>query len=243
MRIAIVSDIHGNLTAFNAVLADLRETSPDLIVHGGDLADSGSAPAEIVDRVRDLNWPGVLGNTDEMLFRPESLSDFATRLPHLKSMFDAIEEIAAFTREALGSDRLAWLEQLPRAHVQEAFALVHAAPDSCWRTSADEDLLALGKPLAVYGHIHKPFIRKIEGATICNSGSVSLSYDGDPRASYLLIDNGAPQIRRVVYDVESEIRAISANEIPHADWIAGILRTASPQPLGFDATPARKRSG
>lgn len=49
MRIAIVSDIHGNLTAFEAVLADLRQTSPDLILHGGDLADSGSSPVEIVD--------------------------------------------------------------------------------------------------------------------------------------------------------------------------------------------------
>ena len=61
MRIAIVSDIHGNLTAFEAVLADVRETSPDLILHGGDLADSGSSPAEIVDQIRDLGWQGVAG--------------------------------------------------------------------------------------------------------------------------------------------------------------------------------------
>ena len=51
MRIAIVSDIHGNRTAFEAVLADLKQTSPDLILHGGDLADSGASPAEIVDRI------------------------------------------------------------------------------------------------------------------------------------------------------------------------------------------------
>lgn len=70
MRIAIVSDIHGNRTALEAVLADLRQTSPDLILHGGDLADSGSSPVEIVDRVRDLGWQGVIGNTDEMLFAP-----------------------------------------------------------------------------------------------------------------------------------------------------------------------------
>ena len=56
MRIAIVSDIHGNQTAFEAVLADLRQTSPDLILHGGDLADGGASPAEIVDRIRDLGW-------------------------------------------------------------------------------------------------------------------------------------------------------------------------------------------
>jgi predicted phosphodiesterase len=70
MRIAIVSDIHGNRTAFEAVLADLKQTSPDLILHGGDLADSGASPSEIVDRIRELGWAGVVGNTDEMLFAP-----------------------------------------------------------------------------------------------------------------------------------------------------------------------------
>src|SRR6266478_3239047 len=73
MRIAIVSDIHGNRTAFEAVLADLRHTSPDLILHGGDLADGGASPVEIVDQIRELGWQGVVGNTDEMLFRPASL--------------------------------------------------------------------------------------------------------------------------------------------------------------------------
>jgi predicted phosphodiesterase len=58
MRIAVVSDIHGNLTAFEAVLADLGQTSPDLVLHGGDLAHGGSMPAEIVDRVRELGWEG-----------------------------------------------------------------------------------------------------------------------------------------------------------------------------------------
>lgn len=63
MRIAIVSDIHDNLTAFEAVLADLRAVSPDLILHGGDLVLGGSHPAQVVDCIRDLGWPGVFGNT------------------------------------------------------------------------------------------------------------------------------------------------------------------------------------
>ena len=67
MRIAIVACIHGNRTAFEAILADLRRMSPDLILHGGDLADCGSSPSGIVDEIRDLGWPGVAGNTDEML--------------------------------------------------------------------------------------------------------------------------------------------------------------------------------
>jgi predicted phosphodiesterase len=80
MRIAIVSDIHGNRTAFEAVLVDLENASPDLILHGGDLADGGSSPSEIVDRIRDLGWHGVLGNGEEALSRPESLEEFASKL-------------------------------------------------------------------------------------------------------------------------------------------------------------------
>jgi len=106
MRIAIVSDIHGNRTAFEAVLADLRQTSPDLILHGGDLADFGTSPADIVDRIRDLGWRGVVGNTDEILSRPESLRDFAKESPQLEALFAALEEMAAATREALGKERL-----------------------------------------------------------------------------------------------------------------------------------------
>jgi predicted phosphodiesterase len=77
MRIAVVSDIHGNLSAFQAVLEDIRRVSPDLVLHGGDLADGGSSPVEIVDSIRDLGWQGVMGNTDEMLVRPASLEEFA----------------------------------------------------------------------------------------------------------------------------------------------------------------------
>src|ERR1700733_7605033 len=105
MRIAVVSDIHGSRAAFEAVLADLRQVSPDLIFHGGDLADGGASPAEVVDRIRDLGWPGVVGNTDEMLFRPESLTEFAQQSPKLQPMFAIIEEMAAATRAVLGEDR------------------------------------------------------------------------------------------------------------------------------------------
>ena len=77
MRIAVVSDVHCNLTPFEAVLADLRAMAPDLSWHGGDLADGRANPAEIVDRIRDLGWPGVMGNADEMLARPEPLKEFA----------------------------------------------------------------------------------------------------------------------------------------------------------------------
>src|SRR6266446_4142677 len=129
MRIAILSDIHGNRTAFEAVLADLGQTSPDLILHGGDLADAGTSPAEIVDRIQDLGWQGVVGNTDEMLFMPESLQEFAKQSPKLQPLFAVIAEMAAATREALGEARLACLSGLPRMQIHGPMALVHASPE------------------------------------------------------------------------------------------------------------------
>jgi predicted phosphodiesterase len=241
MRIAVVSDIHGNRTAFEAVLADLRQASPDLILHGGDLADSGASPAEIVDSIRDLGWQGVVGNTDEMLFKPESLTDYAAQSPQMQPLVATIQQMAAATREMLGEARLAWLRNLPRSlprsEVHGPMALIHASPESLWRapahTASDADLESvyspLGKPMAVYAHIHRPYIRSVSGMLVANTGSVGLSYDGDRRAAYLLLDDSEPSIRRVEYDVDSEIKALSACSLPHAGWVAKMLTSASPQ--------------
>lgn len=242
MRIAIVSDIHGNRTAFEAVIADLRQTAPDLVLHGGDLADAGASPVEIIDCIRDLGWQGVLGNTDEMLFRPESLEEFASQSSAPPSLWNAVREMAAATRSMLGEERIAWLRGLPRVQVHAPLALVHASPESPWRAptsqATDAELESiygpLGQPVAVYGHIHHPFIRRMPSATggeliVVNTGSVSLSYDADPRASYLLLDGLTPTIRRVAYDLEKELKLISSSGLPHADWVAKTLRAASPQ--------------
>jgi len=152
-------------------------------------------------------------------------------------MFAAIEEMAAFTREALGEDRIAWLRALPRAHVQSGVVLVHATPASLWKApmpaATDGDLQSvyagLGHPIAVYGHIHRPYVRSLPGMIVANSGSVGQPHDGDRHASYLLIDGIQPAIRRVEYDVDREIKALAVSRMPHAEWMARILESASPQ--------------
>lgn len=238
MRIAVVSDIHGNRTAFEAVLTDLRRTSPDLILHGGDLADSGSSPAEIVDAIRDLGWGGVVGNTDEMLFLPESLQEQATRMPGLHALLPVIEEMAAATREALGEARIAWLRGLPRVQVHGPMSLVHASPESLWHApmpeASDEELQSVyaqpGRLVAVYAHLHRPFLRSVSGTLVANTGSVGLPYDGDRRASYLLLTGNVPEIRRVEYDVVKECMALSSCGLPHAMWVARLLESGRFQP-------------
>jgi putative phosphoesterase len=239
MRVAVVSDIHGNLTAIEEVLTDIRLCSPDLVLHGGDLADGGSSPLEVVDRIQNLGWPGVMGNTDEMLVKPDSLEEFASHSSAPPVLWDAIRQIASATRSMLGEERLAWLSELPRVKTQDDFALVHATPESCWRTPSTEATDAelettygsLGQPIVIFGHTHRPFIRVLSGQPRCliNTGSVGLSYDGDPRASYLILEDGVPSIRRVEYNVEKELKALAFCGLPGAEWTAKMLRMSSPQ--------------
>ncbi|MFI5057463.1 MAG: metallophosphoesterase family protein [Candidatus Acidiferrales bacterium] len=231
MRVAIVSDIHGNRRAFEAVLADLRQVAPDAVVHGGDLASSGAYPAEIIDQIRALGWPGVRGNTDEMLWAPERLAEFAAAQPKLAALMARIQETIPPTVASIGEERLRWLEGLPSLYSQPGFTLVHASPDDLWRApmpnASDDELqktyAPLGAPIVVYGHIHRPYIRRLQGMTVANTGSVSQSYDGDRRASYLVIDGESVSIRRVEYDVESEAEELLRSGLPHADWMARIL--------------------
>lgn len=238
MRIAVLSDVHGNRTAFEAVVADVRRAAPDVVLHGGDLADAGSSPVEIVDRLRDLGWRGVRGNTDEMLARPESFREFASARPALQALWDAIEEMAAATRERLGEERLAWLRDLPLTIEEGPVALMHARPETPWAapgadaTDAEMESVygGLARPVAVYGHIHRPFVRTLPGGGIvANCGSVGMPHDGDHRAAYLLIDDDGPAVRRVEYDLPTELAALARSGLPRAEWAARILRSAGPQ--------------
>ena len=192
---------------------------------------------EIVDRIRELGWQGVVGNTDEMLFRPSSLTEFANQTPQMQPFLAATEAMAAATCEALGDERLAWLAGLPSIQIHGQMALVHASPESCWRApgpeASDAELESvyapLGQQIVIYGHIHRAYIRSVSDMIVANAGSVSLSYDGDPRASYLVLDDFRPTIRRVGYDVGRELKALSICGLPHAAWVAKMLESASPQ--------------
>jgi putative phosphoesterase len=233
MRIAVVSDIHGNLTALEAVILDLQSVAPDWVLLGGDLADGGARPVEVVDRVRGMGWRGVVGNADEMLFRPEALEAFAAGSKAPAALWEAVRENAAATRAALGEERLAWLRELPGELREDGVALVHARPGDCWRApgieASGEELAEvygpLGGAVAVYGHTHVPGVRRLGGGlVVVNSGSVGLPFDGDARASYAVVDGEAAVIRRVAYDVDGELRELEECGLPCAGWTARMLR-------------------
>src|SRR3954454_11820389 len=117
MRAAVVSDVHGNLTALDAVVDDLARREVDTVVHGGDLALVGAQGAEVVDRIRELGWPGIVGNVDELLWRPERHDEQLAKAPRLADLLALLFEVhAPASRAALGKERLAWLRGLPAEH-------------------------------------------------------------------------------------------------------------------------------
>jgi putative phosphoesterase len=234
MRIAVVSDVHGNLPALEAVLADLRRRAPDLIIHGGDLGLMGARPAEVVDRIRELEWPGVVGNTDELLWRADEHERQLERAPGLARLLELLfDQYAPHTSEQLGDERLAWLRTLSASYDGEAINVVHAAPGDLWRApmpdASDDELTSTYAPLdsglVAYGHIHRGFVRKLDELTVANAGSVGMPWDGDPRASYLLVDDAVPELIRVDYDIEDEARALRDTDHPDADRLIEMRRT------------------
>lgn len=168
-----------------------------------------------------------------MLWAPEKLPELSARYPKLAAICQAFQEMIPATQAAMGEDRLRWLETLPYEYSVQGVTVIHARPDNLWRSSLDkaddrelEDTYrVLASPVVIYGHIHRPYIRQLPGMKVENTGSVSLSYDGDSRASYLMVDSQDISVRRVEYDREREADDLLHSGLPRADWLCQILRT------------------
>ena len=202
MRIAILSDIHGNLLALDAVMQDLEKTTPDEVWCGGDLGWLGPWAAECVARVREAGWITVKGNTDVwILGDPQTIED-----PDQRKLFN---EIAV--SHAIPEDDARWLANLPLGHSGAgSILLVHGTPQSPFVAPQPTDPSSDFEPyedaasLVVYGHVHKAFVRRLAGNTIvCNTGAVGLPMDG-PFASYLLVEQRGAEWalthRRIEFD-------------------------------------------
>jgi putative phosphoesterase len=235
VRLAVVSDIHGNMRALESVVRDLKLQSPDVVVHGGDLVVIGPRPREVLDFVRAAGWQGVLGNTDQMLFDASGRAELEGRSPGIHKWLQILfDDLAPWAGDRLTPDQVRWLQDLPTEWRSNGVALVHAAPNDLWRAplpdSPDEELLrvygGLGASLTVYGHIHRPYVRRVGALVVANAGSVGLPYDGDPRASYLLIDELVPAVRRVAYDLDKAASDGLGSGYPLGSWLGEVLRQA-----------------
>lgn len=239
--LAIVSDIHGNLTALEAVVADIERRDADRVLQGGDLALAGCRPAEVIDRVRELGWAGIVGNTDELLWRPEERAVQERSAPKLHDLLRVLfEDYAPATRKLIGDERVEWLRRLPAVHREDDLALLHASPGDLWRAptpDAEDSMLvatyeSCRARTVVYGHIHRPYVREVGAFTVANSGSVGSPFDADPRASYLLVDGSDVEVVRVEYDVEREISLLLGSGYPDAHRLAETRRFGRFIPVG-----------
>lgn len=217
MRVAVFADVHGNAQALEAVLDDIARHGPDHVVFGGDLAFGGPQPQVCVDRVRAMGIPAVRGNTDEWFGDRGGPGD----------------PISTWTRRRLSAEARRWLGALPVEYRLDDLVVVHATP---WSTSdlvpahADPVLQqrmldAAGARAVVYGHIHIAWIgHPPGGGLLVNTGSVGFPFDGDPRASYALLERGAEgwtaTTRRVAYDVEAAARAFPPDHPDPHTWAA-----------------------
>lgn len=237
MRIALFGDVHGNLTALRAVVADMDALGVERRICLGDLAFRGPEPREVVAAVAEMRLEAVVvGNTDQWLFQgfPEGFAPGEERMRQL-------ETYRAWCLERLDAASLDWLHRLSLRHTTSlgelAVCAVHSSPRSTedWYPSSlsDQELERIfeGAPASdvlVYGHIHTPFLRRIHGRWLANAGSVGNPLDGDARASYLLIEaeggSVTLSIRRVRYDVEQAARVAAERGFPNAEGYAEALR-------------------
>jgi putative phosphoesterase len=230
----VVADIHGNLTALDAVIDNINRRGVTEVAHAGDLALLGARPAEVVDRVAELGWPGVVGNVDELLWRPEVLEVQLRAAPKLDALLRRLFDVyAPATLAMLDESRLHFLQALPATLETSGISVVHATPGDLWSApapDAGEDAFsvayeALECEIVVYGHLHRPFVRRFGFCTVANAGSVGMPWDGDPRASYLVVDKAEIEIVRVGYDIEREINAVKRSGYPDSGRIADMLRS------------------
>lgn len=176
----------------------------------------------------------MLGNTDEVLWAPEQFDQQVKRAPKLRELLEILFHDFAATRDRLGDERTQWLRTLPREwrNQELQLLLLHASPGDLWQAPMpdceEQKLVATysgaGTAIVVYGHIHRPYVRQVSGLVVANSGSVGMPYDGDPRASYLIVEDGNVTIRRVEYDVEAEIKLLASSGYPRAAWLSEIRR-------------------
>ncbi len=238
MKIAFISDIHGNAVALESVLADIRQKSIDRIMVLGDLCYRGPEPQRSLELIRSLHEAKVIkGNVDEWTVR----GLYPGEVPDHK--LDIMNREREWTASRLAPADLDYLKHLP-VEIRERFGPIaihafHAAPNSLFDNvpsqSADDVLeaklmSAADAQVYIYAHIHKPFIRYINGKIIMNSGSVGLPFDGLPMASYATatLHDGwiSTSIERVKYDVEQVAEQYIQGEYPHCEFILKALRSA-----------------
>jgi len=232
---AVLGDIHANLEALEAVLADCKAQGVTDYLCTGDVVGYNASPHECMELVRGLNCPAVKGNHDHYVSSEQNLDDFH---PNAAAVVE-------WTRQQLADDEMKWLRDMPFTATKTGVALVHATMDSPEdfgyvfdHLQAESNFICQKSPICFHGHTHCPLIYEkqmngifridAEGLKddsfklvtgrkyFINAGSVGQPRDGDPRSSYVLYDPAAKTVRfrRLEYDIASAQARIRAAGLP-----------------------------
>jgi len=238
MRLAVLSDIHGNLHALQAVWADIQAQRPDVVYCLGDLVGYGAFPNEVAAFVRDHQIPTVLGNYDEGVGFDLDECGCAYRTTLERERGDLS---LRWTQQQTSAENKALLRSLPHQFRLEDERphrlLVHGSPRKINEylfedrpTATFERLATLaGTEVLLFGHTHRPYQKRVDKTLFVNVGSAGKPHDGDPRACYALLDLGATTqvaFRRVGYDVAGAAQAVRRVGLPEA--FAEILEHGGP---------------
>ncbi len=208
MNVGVISDVHGNKVALDAVLEDLPPV--DALVCAGDVVGYNPWPAECVDELRERDVPTVMGNHDRAVasgttFRFNNMAAAGVK----------------YAREELTGDQLDWLESLPdeRVELEDRLKLVHGHPDDPDRYTYPDEFSARmleGEDVLVMGHTHVQHCERYGEGIVLNPGSVGQPRDGDPRAAYAVVDLDGMDVDlyRVEYDIDAVIDAVEAAGLP-----------------------------
>ncbi len=239
MRIAIISDIHGNLIALNAVLDDIARERVDRIVCLGDVAAFGPQPAEVVSRLREIGCPVVMGDTDATFLAPEA--------PATDELLRRLQEIDAWGAARLSPADRAYISGFTPTitiDIDDGVSLLcyHGSPrsfkDRIYATTSDDELSQMfagySAQLFAGGHTHIQMLRRYQDVLALNPGSVGLAYDrvpssdasvrNPPWGEYAILsttgNNLSVDLRRVPFAVATLKQVTRANGMPHAEWWA-----------------------
>ncbi|MBV9790339.1 MAG: metallophosphoesterase family protein [Chloroflexi bacterium] len=236
MRIGLISDIHGNLVALETVLADLEAQAVDQIICLGDTVATGPQPHATLERLRALNCPVVMGNTDEWLLDPPAVSPKP----------DLIQAIDHWCVAQLSAEDLAFLRSFQPTIAVElgpgmTLLCVHGSPRSnierIEATTSDEQLSAIlaeeSAQVIASGHTHVQMLRRYQDRLLINPGSVGMPFEHDsagairnpPWAEYGLLSyhdgHLSIELRRVPLDLQAVIQAALDSDMPYQqEWIA-----------------------
>jgi len=242
MNVVILSDVHANLPALEAVLTDVARTAPGApIWHCGDVVGYGASPNEVVAELQRVGAIGVMGNHDLAALGGDVIETFN----------EGAHAAALWTREVLTAESRSWLRALPKVLEMGSATIVHASLRDpimeyvVQQEIAEENLRLLATPLLFHGHTHIPALWSLQdgvaqttqvgaeaialrAGSLVNAGSVGQPRDRDPRAAWLLWERdelgaglGTATWRRVEYNIPAAQEAIDAAGLP--DFLASRL--------------------